>query len=50
MQAKWVTYDDAGKGRLSQTIVMIQDTKKKNKKRKQLVNDSVNTEIYVKCL
>lgn len=48
MQAKWVTYDDAGKGRLSQTIVMIQDTKKK-KERKQLVNDSVNTQIYVKC-
>lgn len=47
MQAKWVTYDDAGKGRLSQTIVMIQDTKKKE--RKQLVNDSVNTQIYVKC-
>lgn len=35
MQAKWVTYDDAGKGRLSQTIVMIQDTKKKKKQEKE---------------
>lgn len=48
MQAKRVTYGDAGKGRLRQTIGMIQDTKKKER-RQQLVNDSVNTEIYVKC-